>query len=110
MRINFGLADACKYFESMTHPRRLLEYFDCEVCAVGYGEEALKLFETMRSAGIKPNNVTFVGVLSACSHVGLVEEGCNYYKIMESDYGIRPTREHRCCVVDMLARRESEGS
>ncbi|KAF9620713.1 hypothetical protein IFM89_014013, partial [Coptis chinensis] len=70
----------------------------------GYGEEALKLFETMRSAGIKPNNVTFVGVSLACSHVGLVEEGCNYYKIMESDCGIRPTREHCCCVVDMLAR------
>ncbi|KAF8378963.1 hypothetical protein HHK36_028389 [Tetracentron sinense] len=70
----------------------------------GYGEEALKLFRTMRSLGVKPNQVTFVGVLSACSHVGLVEEGCQFYRTMETDYGVVPSREHCSCVVDLLAR------
>ncbi|KAK6930421.1 E motif [Dillenia turbinata] len=70
----------------------------------GYGDEALELFAKMRSLGIKPNQVTLVGVLTACSHVGLVEEGWQLYTTMESELGIMPTREHCSCVVDLLAR------
>lgn len=70
----------------------------------GYGEEALDLFRKMRSLGVKPNQVTFVGVLTACSHVGLVEEGWQLYNTMEMEHGIIPTREHCSCVVDLLAR------
>lgn len=70
----------------------------------GYGEEALNLFRKMRNLGIKPNQVTFVGVLTACSHVGLVEEGWKLFSTMESEHGIVPTREHYSCVIDLLAR------
>ena len=70
----------------------------------GCREEALKLFRRMRSLGVRPNHVTLVGVLTACSHVGLVEEGLQLYRIMENEYGIIPTREHCSCVVDLLAR------
>ncbi|KAH9735392.1 pentatricopeptide repeat-containing protein [Citrus sinensis] len=70
----------------------------------GCGDEALKLFTRMRSLGVSPNLVTLVGVLTACSHVGLVEEGLHLYRIMENEYGIIPTREHCSCVVDLLAR------
>lgn len=70
----------------------------------GCGEEALKLFRRMRSLGVWPNHVTLVGVLTACSHVGLVEEGLQLYRIMQHEYGIIPTREHCSCVVDLLAR------
>ncbi|KAH9671766.1 pentatricopeptide repeat-containing protein [Citrus sinensis] len=70
----------------------------------GCGEEALKLFRRMRSSGVRPNHVTLVGVLTACSHVGLVEEGLQLYRIMQNEYGIIPTRERRSCVVDLLAR------
>ncbi|XP_077234852.1 tetratricopeptide repeat (TPR)-like superfamily protein [Tasmannia lanceolata] len=70
----------------------------------GYGKEALELFRDMQSLGVKPNHVTFVGVLSACSRVGLVDKGLHYYKTMESDYGVAPTREHCSCMVDLLAR------
>ncbi|GAY59668.1 hypothetical protein CUMW_196290 [Citrus unshiu] len=70
----------------------------------GCGEEALKLFRRMRSPGVRPNHVTLVGVLTACSHVGLVEEGLQLYRIMENEYGIIPTRERRSRVVDLLAR------
>ncbi|KAK9096066.1 hypothetical protein Sjap_021563 [Stephania japonica] len=70
----------------------------------GYGKEALELFKTMRNRGVKPNHVTFVGVLSACSRVGLVDEGLHYYSMMEIEYRISPTREHCSCVVDLFAR------
>ncbi|KAL9155256.1 hypothetical protein ABFS82_10G170200 [Erythranthe guttata] len=70
----------------------------------GYGEEALSLFKRMKGHGIKPNQVTFVGVLTACSHVGLVEEGMELFESMEQESGVGPTREHFSCVVDLLAR------
>ncbi|GAB4850751.1 hypothetical protein Ancab_030051 [Ancistrocladus abbreviatus] len=70
----------------------------------GNGEEALKLFKTMRNLGVKPNEVTFLGVLTACSHVGLVEEGWQLYRNMEKEYGIVPTIEHNSCMIDLLAR------
>ncbi|CAH9099074.1 unnamed protein product [Cuscuta epithymum] len=70
----------------------------------GLCEEALKLFREMRDLGVKPSPVTFVGVLTACSHVGLVKEGWALFQQMETEYGIVPTREHCSCVVDMFSR------
>ncbi|KAF1002784.1 pentatricopeptide repeat-containing protein At3g53360, mitochondrial [Apium graveolens] len=70
----------------------------------GYGEEALHLFREMKSSGVQPNRVTFVGVLTACSHIGLLEEGWKLYNSMEIEHGILPTKEHCSCVVDLLAR------
>lgn len=70
----------------------------------GCGEESLELFKRMQSQGVMPNEVTLLGVLTACSHVGLVEEGMQLYRGMESEYSITPTREHCSCVVDLLAR------
>eukprot|EP01018_Ginkgo_biloba_P008991 Gb_03997 [translate_table: standard] len=70
----------------------------------GRGEEALALFSEMQRAGIKPNHITFVGVLSACSHAGLVDEGRHYFNCISRDYGITPLVEHYACVVDLLCR------
>ncbi|KAL3841214.1 hypothetical protein ACJIZ3_025805 [Penstemon smallii] len=70
----------------------------------GYGDEALNLFTKMKNLGLKPNQVTFVGVLTACSHVGLVEEGLKLFESMETEHKVVPTREHYSCVVDLLAR------
>ncbi|XP_077246418.1 pentatricopeptide repeat (PPR) superfamily protein [Tasmannia lanceolata] len=70
----------------------------------GHGAEALKLFEQMKQQGLKPNHVTFVGVLSACSHVGLVNDGLSYFKSMSLEYDIHPRIEHYACVVDILGR------
>lgn len=70
----------------------------------GFGLEALNLFEQMKQHGLKPNHVTFVGVLSACSHVGLVNEGLNYFKSMSDEHGVLPRPEHYVCVVDILGR------
>ncbi|GAA0145215.1 hypothetical protein LIER_05459 [Lithospermum erythrorhizon] len=70
----------------------------------GYGHEAIDLFEKMTCQGMTPNYVTFVSVLSACSHVGLVEEGLGYFKSMSEKRGLLPKPEHYACVVDILGR------
>ncbi|KAJ1271899.1 hypothetical protein BS78_06G161100 [Paspalum vaginatum] len=101
-----SLDDANKLFEMMSTSRDVFSWSSLIVgyAQFGYAKEALDLFDRMRNLGIKPNHVTFVGVLTACSRVGLVDEGCYYYSIMEPEYGIVPTREHCSCVIDLLAR------
>jgi pentatricopeptide repeat protein len=58
----------------------------------------------MKRKGIKPDKVTFTSVLSACTHVGLVEEGRKHFRSMFVDYGIKPMGEHYSCFVDLLGR------
>ncbi|PRQ32485.1 putative tetratricopeptide-like helical domain, DYW domain-containing protein [Rosa chinensis] len=70
----------------------------------GHGIEALHLFEQMKQLGVVPSHVTFVGVLSACSHVGLVSEGLAYFESMSKEHGLLPKAEHYACVVDLLSR------
>ncbi|KAF3438175.1 hypothetical protein FNV43_RR20932 [Rhamnella rubrinervis] len=64
----------------------------------------LKHFQEMQISGAKPDAITFVGVLAACSHAGLVEEGISHFNSMSDVYGIQPSIEHYGCLVDMLAR------
>ncbi|KAF8704099.1 hypothetical protein HU200_031587 [Digitaria exilis] len=101
-----SLDDANKLFEIMGTGRDVFSWSSLIVgyAQFGYAKEALDLFTRMRNLGIQPNHVTFVGVLTACSRVGFVDEGCYYYSIMEPEYGIVPTREHCSCVIDLLAR------
>eukprot|EP01018_Ginkgo_biloba_P037564 Gb_08772 [translate_table: standard] len=70
----------------------------------GYGEDALALFCQMQEEGIKPSDVTFTALLSACSHSGLVDEGWQHFDRMVEDYGIIPSAEHYVCMVDLLGR------
>ncbi|XP_043721246.1 putative pentatricopeptide repeat-containing protein At5g37570 [Telopea speciosissima] len=70
----------------------------------GRAHEALQLFSRMRKEELSPNEVTFVGVLNACSHAGLIEAGCEYFKLMTESYGIIPLTEHYACMVDLLGR------
>lgn len=70
----------------------------------GYSDEALRLFAEMQQAGLKPDHVTFVNVLSACSHAGLFDEGRDYFDSMHRNYGITPKVEHYACMVDILGR------
>ncbi|KAM7489369.1 hypothetical protein LguiB_026853 [Lonicera macranthoides] len=70
----------------------------------GFGYKALDMFSRMCVAQIKPDEVTFVGVLSACSHSGLVSQGREFLARMQTEYGIVPTIEHYTCVIDMLGR------
>ncbi|XP_031269987.1 pentatricopeptide repeat-containing protein At3g62890-like [Pistacia vera] len=70
----------------------------------GQGDEALKYFHEMQISGLKPDAITLVGALVACSHAGLVEEGISYFNSMTKTYGIQPSIEHYGCFVDMLGR------
>ncbi|OMO58127.1 hypothetical protein CCACVL1_25574 [Corchorus capsularis] len=70
----------------------------------GHGDKALELFKLMNLNGQLPDHVTFVGVLSACSHVGLVEEGFTHFNSMTEVYGLAPKMEHFSCMVDLLGR------
>jgi pentatricopeptide repeat protein len=70
----------------------------------GNGEKAVKLFHEMCESGIKATKSTFVSLLSACTHSGLVNQGLRYYECMSEKYGIKPEAEHQVYVVDMLGR------
>ncbi|OVA13928.1 Pentatricopeptide repeat [Macleaya cordata] len=70
----------------------------------GYGEAALEMFRRMESEKIKPNGVTFISVLSACTHSGLIEEARKIFLSMTRDYSISPGIEHYGCMVDLLGK------
>ncbi|XP_042500257.1 pentatricopeptide repeat-containing protein At2g22070 [Macadamia integrifolia] len=70
----------------------------------GMGEEAVELFEKMLTVGVQPDHITYVGVLSACTHAGLVEQGQNYFNLMQSVHRILPTQSHYACMIDLLGR------
>ncbi|KAL5778819.1 hypothetical protein ACOSQ2_009556 [Xanthoceras sorbifolium] len=76
----------------------------CSNAHHGCAGDALKLFELMKDLGIAPNQITFLGVLTACSHGGLVEEGLRYFTSMHKDHGMTIDVKHHACVVDILAR------
>ncbi|KAL3512188.1 hypothetical protein ACH5RR_024905 [Cinchona calisaya] len=70
----------------------------------GFGFKALKVFESMERMGIRPDDVTMVGVLSACSHTGLIDIGTTYFYSMTRDYGIIANSKHYTCMIDLLGR------
>ncbi|XP_073131349.1 putative pentatricopeptide repeat-containing protein At3g25970 [Henckelia pumila] len=70
----------------------------------GLGTDALSFFSAMLEMGINPNAATFVAVLSACTRIGLLNEGIHLFYSMKEHYGIIPTIEHFTCVVDLLGR------
>ncbi|KAL0352552.1 UNVERIFIED_CONTAM: Pentatricopeptide repeat-containing protein [Sesamum calycinum] len=70
----------------------------------GHGAKALELFEYMLEEHIFPDRITFLTLLSACSHAGLVEEGQNYFNSMKKVYGITPGEDHYARLIDLLCR------
>ncbi|KAJ6809396.1 pentatricopeptide repeat-containing protein-like, chloroplastic [Iris pallida] len=74
------------------------------LAAHGRGERALGVFSEMAAEGVRPNGATLVGVLSACSHSGLVGAGLGHFGDMRRVHGLEPRIEHYGCVVDMLGR------
>ncbi|KAF3782249.1 Pentatricopeptide repeat-containing protein [Nymphaea thermarum] len=70
----------------------------------GMGKAALDLFNEMQCSNINPDSVTFVGILTACSHVGLLEEGKRFFESMIRTHNIKPRMEHYACMVDILGR------
>lgn len=70
----------------------------------GFIEQGIKLFDQMEESGIRPDGVTFIALLSGCSHAGLTDQGRRLFDKMKLCYGISPTVEHYACLVDLLGR------
>ncbi|XP_043715369.1 putative pentatricopeptide repeat-containing protein At1g68930 [Telopea speciosissima] len=70
----------------------------------GKAKQTIELFERMLADGLKPDGVTFIGVLSACSRAGLVDKGYEYFHSMVQKHGIMPTSDHYTCMIDLLSR------
>ncbi|KAK9706840.1 hypothetical protein RND81_07G155500 [Saponaria officinalis] len=70
----------------------------------GYGKKAVTTFHEMIQADCQPNEITFINVLCACSHAGLLQEGLEIFQQMITRHKIEPTVEHYGCVVDLLGR------
>ncbi|CAN6444427.1 unnamed protein product [Victoria cruziana] len=100
-----NIDDALKVFSRMP-VRNLISWTSIinGLAKHGFGIETLELFHQMVESGVRPNEVTFVGVLSACGHAGLVDEGWKYFDSMSSSHGITPRMEHYACLVDLLGR------
>ncbi|CAN6194981.1 unnamed protein product [Urochloa humidicola] len=95
---------ACVLFEQLVH--KDLISWNSMICGYGmhgHADEALALFSKMRSkAQVMPDNITFVGVLSACNHAGMAKEAKEFFDLMVSEYSIKPTVQHYTCLVDVL--------
>uniref|UniRef100_A0A0E0HCQ4 DYW domain-containing protein n=1 Tax=Oryza nivara TaxID=4536 RepID=A0A0E0HCQ4_ORYNI len=77
----------------------------CGLAFNGRGDEAIQHFQLMRNEeGLKPDDITFIGVLSACVHAGLVKDGKRWFNSLTPEFQIIPKIEHYSCMVDLLAR------
>ncbi|KAK7381567.1 hypothetical protein VNO80_00112 [Phaseolus coccineus] len=70
----------------------------------GHGEEALAMFSSMIEASVTPDEITYIGVLCACTHAGMVEKGKSFFTAMTMQHGIKPNVTHYGCMVDLLGR------
>lgn len=102
---NGALATAKALFDSM--PERNIATWNAMISGLashGHAEEALDLFRKLKKEQIVPNDITFVGVLSACCHAGFIDVGRQIFGSMKRVYGIEPKIEHYGCMVDLLGR------
>lgn len=97
--------EARKLFHQL--PKRDLVSWTSMIAAYGsHGQasESLRLFDEMQKSNVRADSVTFLAVLSACSHAGLVDEGYMYFNEMIIQYDIKPGIEHYSCLIDLLGR------
>ncbi|KAL8215952.1 hypothetical protein R6Q57_022789 [Mikania cordata] len=101
-----GKIDYAKQVFDRTEKRDLLTWTSMisGLSMHGLGKEALKVFDEMLANGMKPDNITLVGVLNACSHSGQVIQGILIFNCMEQLWGISPKIEHFGCLIDILSR------
>ncbi|XP_004512345.1 putative pentatricopeptide repeat-containing protein At3g05240 [Cicer arietinum] len=103
---NGELGSAQKIFNSMEKKDVVMWTSMINGLAIhGHGNEALSMFQIMQEdSSLIPDHITYIGVLFACSHVGLVEEAQRQFNLMTKRYGIVPEREHYSCMVNLLSR------
>ncbi|XP_058081413.1 pentatricopeptide repeat-containing protein ELI1, chloroplastic [Magnolia sinica] len=100
-----SLDDACSVFDKIVN-KDIVAWNSMIVgyAMHGHSQEALEQFSQLCCLGLRPTDITFIGVLNACSHAGLVEEGRQFFRSMKDEYGIEPKIEHYGCMVDLLGR------
>lgn len=100
-----SMEDACAAFEKMQE-RDVVSWnaMIASHCQHGHGKKALQVFKKMQEDGVKPDDVTFLCLLSACSHAGLLEEGRRLFLSLVEDHNVMPSLGHYCCMVDLLGR------
>ncbi|XP_020580186.1 pentatricopeptide repeat-containing protein At2g22410, mitochondrial [Phalaenopsis equestris] len=76
----------------------------CGLANHGHASEAIRHFQKMMEIGLHPDEITFIGALSACCHGGLLHEGRMFFSLMTSVYKLKPTLKHYSCMVDLLGR------
>ncbi|GFZ21345.1 pentatricopeptide repeat (PPR) superfamily protein [Actinidia rufa] len=82
----------------------VLDIHNLQVCNARNGKQAANSFKRMEDECLKPNRVTFLSILNACSHGGLVEEGLGFFRKMVNECQVEPDIRHYGCLVDMLGR------
>ncbi|XP_008783105.2 pentatricopeptide repeat-containing protein At3g02330, mitochondrial [Phoenix dactylifera] len=100
-----NMQESLLIFEKM-HERDFVSW-NAMICGYAYhglGLEALRMFERMQLENVRPNHATFVAVLRACGHVGLVDDGMHYFQLMTNHYKLEPQLEHYSCMVDIVGR------
>lgn len=103
-----SMDDAQRVFDSCSPGGRNLASWNALIA--GYAKQgdcasSLRWFEEMQKVGAgPPDAVTFLSVLGACCHAGMVEQGVHYFKAMLTDHGIAPGPQHYTCLVDLLGR------
>ncbi|KAH0979076.1 hypothetical protein GBA52_006253 [Prunus armeniaca] len=85
-------------------PERDVITWNTMISAHSKSPEALLFFEQMESSGALPDSITFVSILSACAHLGLVKDGERLYSVMKNRYRISPIMEHYACMVNLYGR------
>ncbi|KAL5998670.1 hypothetical protein ACLOJK_009614 [Asimina triloba] len=70
----------------------------------GRGNEAIELFSRLQASNLRPDAVSFLGILTACNHSGMVDEAQCYLSLMIETYELEPTIKHYSCVIDVLGR------
>ncbi|PUZ56597.1 hypothetical protein GQ55_5G336700 [Panicum hallii var. hallii] len=102
-----SIADAVQLFNHASDKLSSISPWNAMICSLavhGYAHMSLDLFSQLRRTGIKPNSITFIGVLNACCHTGMVAEGKQHFGSMMKEFGIQPTIKHYGCMVDLLGR------
>ncbi|KAG9442608.1 hypothetical protein H6P81_018462 [Aristolochia fimbriata] len=101
-----GVLDSSKVVFQVTTRKQDIVLWNTMISALAYhgsGEEAIQLFEEMLRVGLKPNEITFVVVLTACSHSGLVDKGIQIFESIRN-HGFVPNLDHYSCLIDLLGR------
>ncbi|KAL3505850.1 hypothetical protein ACH5RR_031232 [Cinchona calisaya] len=102
-----SMSSALEVFHQIKYKASDVSPWNAMICGSamhGHAELALRIFSDLQGRKIRLNSVTFVGVLTACCHAGLVEVGQQHFESMKSVYNLEPNIKHYGCMVDLLGR------